>query len=186
MIRALVCIVALACATATLRASVVVPAAFRELVSTSTVIVRGRVTDVRAIAAPGVNVETVATVAVENVLKGDAAGFVFVRVPGGQVGRYRTIVVGAPTFAKGDHAVFFLSRGADNALRPVRLGMGLYRVRMDRRAGRETIDPPAIPGVTAWPGPVTPGDPRRRAMPVPEFEALVRTVIDRGVKGGTP
>ena len=67
-------------------ATVVVPAEFRAIVTDAALIVRGRVTDVRAVAVPGRGIESIATVAVEAVLKGTAESFVSVRVPGGTVG----------------------------------------------------------------------------------------------------
>ena len=181
-----VCTVAAILALAvTLDATVIIPTEFREVVAAATVIVRGRVTDVRTIATSRKRADTVATVAVEATLKGEPAAFASVRVPGGQIGRDRWIVVGAPTFTVGDQALFFLSRGPDNALFPVGLSLGVYRLKPDPRTGRAFVNPPAILGPTAWPGPIVPGDPRRRPMQVQEFEALIRFVLNaqRGSKG---
>ena len=91
------------------------PAGFREIVADASVIVRGRITDVRAVAVAGAGIDSVATVAVESVLKGEAAAFVNVRVPGGEIGRTRFVVVGSPTFKPDQRAVFFLKRGADRS-----------------------------------------------------------------------
>jgi hypothetical protein len=175
--RFLAAAVVAAASLVTLDASVVIPTEFRQIVAASAVIVRGRVTDVRAVTVLGGAIDTYATVAVEVVIKGEAASFISVRVPGGQVGRYKWIVVGAPTFAVGDQAVFFLTRGPDNTLRPVGLSTGLYRLKSDPRSGRAMVDPPAIVGSTAWAGPAVPGDRRLRTMPVQEFESLVRFVM---------
>ena len=66
-----------------MRATVVVTGwAFARSSNERGLIVRGRVTDVRAIEVPA-GVESVATFAVERVLKGPAGDFVSVRVPGG-------------------------------------------------------------------------------------------------------
>lgn len=158
-------------------ASVLVPTEFREVVSDATLIVRGRVTDVRGVVVPDAGIDTIATVLVDGTVKGTPSEFVAVRIPGGTVGRSRWIVVGAPTVAVGDHAVFFLKRGPDNALRPVGLSMGIYPVRVEPASGRAVVDPPAVVGRTASPGAVVRGDPRRRPMPVQEFESLVRLVM---------
>ena len=64
-------------------ATVFVPTEFREVVAEAGLIVRGRVTDVRSVDVPGRGVDSIATVAVENVIKGNPTQFVAVRVPGG-------------------------------------------------------------------------------------------------------
>jgi hypothetical protein len=60
-------------------------------------------------------------------LKGSPSRTVTFRVPNGQVGRYRRIVVGAPEFAVGEDVVVFL-RGAAPAV-PTLFGLsqGVYR-----------------------------------------------------------
>ena len=64
--------IAIALASVTLTANIVVPAEFRDVVTSATVIVRGRVTDVRSVIAPDRTISSFATIAVESVLKGDA------------------------------------------------------------------------------------------------------------------
>src|SRR5688572_15863384 len=95
----------------TLFASTFLSAEFREVVSEASTIVRGRVTDVRTIRSLEGDVESVVTIAVEASLKGSAEAFVAMRVPGGTIGRYRTVMPGAPVLKVGEHAVFFLKRG---------------------------------------------------------------------------
>jgi hypothetical protein len=77
-------------------------------------------------------------VLVENLLKGQASSFVYVRVPGGTIGDIRYTMVGAPTFKTGQRAVFFLKPGiTDSTYRPVGLTMGLYRIQPSlARTGR--------------------------------------------------
>jgi len=170
--------VALGLAVVSLGASLVIPTDFREVVTEAGLIVRGRVTDVRAVEQRGVGVDTIATVAVENVIKGQSDAFVSVRVPGGEIGRYRFAMVGAPVFRPGQRAVFFLKRGADNFWRPVGLTMGVYRVQPDPVTGRPVVPPPLVGGRTAPArGPAVRGDQQRRLMPVAEFESLVRLVM---------
>jgi hypothetical protein len=171
---------AVALSSLTITAHVVISAEFREVVSDATLIVRGRVTDVRAVdAGPIAGVESVATVAVETVLKGQASSFVYVRVPGGQLGQYKYVMVGAPTFKAGQRAVFFLRPGVtDTAYRPIGLTMGVFRVQADPQNGQPVVEPPLVGGKTAaLTGPAVRGDVRRRLMPVPEFESLVRLVM---------
>ena len=159
-------------------ATLVIPADFREVVTEAGLIVRGRVTDVRAFVVRDAGVDSVATVAVEGVIKGQSDAFVSIRVPGGQVGRYRFVMVGAPTFRAGERAVFFLKRGVDGFWRPIGLTMGLYRIQPDPVTGQPVVPPPLVGGRTApLTGPAVRGDPRRRFMPVGEFESLIRLVM---------
>jgi hypothetical protein len=163
-------------------ASTLLPADFRIIVGDATVIVRGRVTDVRAVRATRGGVETVATIAVDTVLKGEAEAFVSMRVPGGTIGRFRTMMAGAPRVAVGDAGVYLLKRAPGGALWPVGLSAGIYRVKL--AGGRPVVAPPVVPGVTtAEVGPVVRGDVRRRTLPLSEFESIVRLVV-RGAERG--
>src|SRR5437868_4285563 len=92
-----------------LHATVVVPIEFRELVAAAPVIVHGQVVGVRAGWVDGRrSVETFVTVAASDYLKGNLGDSITFRVPGGQIGRYRTVFVGAPEFKEGDEVVLFL------------------------------------------------------------------------------
>lgn len=169
------CLVALT--GAALTATVVVPADFRQVVAESTVIVRGRVTDVRGVVLPGGGIDSLVTVAIDRVLKGQADGFLTLRLPGGEVGRTRMVMIGAPTFQVNQQAVFFLKPGPDNTLRPIGLTAGVYRVEADPKTGAPVVAPPIVTGRTASAGRVVRGDSRRKLMPVQEFESLVNLVI---------
>lgn len=162
---------------AVLRATVVVPSEFQEIVSDAALIVRGRVTDVRAVTAPDRSVESVATVAVDAVLKGEAGAFVYVRVPGGEQGRTRVVMIGAPALKVDTSAVFFLSRGAsDNAWRPVGLTSGVMPVVRSPLTGQAVVHAPVLRSRAASEA-VVRGDARRRDLAVGDFEALVRLVV---------
>jgi hypothetical protein len=178
-------IAALVAIAATVEANVIIPTEFRQVVAASTLIVRGHVTDVRPIVVKDARTDTAVTVLADATLKGEPARFVTVRVPGGDDGRFRWVVPGAPSFHVGESAVFFLSRGSDNVVRLVGLSLGVYRLRADKRTRRTYVDPPAVMGPTASAGPIVLGDPRRRPMPVEEFESLVQLVLtaQRGPKG---
>jgi hypothetical protein len=163
-------------------ATVFVPTEFREVVADAGLIVRGHVTDVRTVDVPGRGVDSIATVAVENVIKGNASQFVPVRVPGGVSGRYRDVLVGAPVLGAGARAVFFLWRDGDGIWRPVGLSMGVYDVQPDPQTGRPVVRPPVVAGRTAALGPVVRGDARRKLLSVQEFESLVQLIMaSRGV-----
>jgi hypothetical protein len=170
------------CVAVTAGASTLLPADFRVTVTDATVIVRGRVTDVRAVRSLSGEVETVATVAVEATLKGDARTFVSMRLPGGVIGRYRTVMPGAPRVEVGEAGVFFLKAAPGGSLWPVGLSSGIYRV--SSGDGRPMVTPPVLPGVTtAATGVVRRGDTRRTRLPLSEFESLVALVLN-GTRGG--
>ena len=174
-----VAVIAVFCVALPVRANTVIPTEFREVVRDASLIVRGRVTDVRSVSVPGTGIESIATLAVESVLKGQASEFVYVRVPGGEVGRSRVVMVGAPTFRTGQRAVFFLRpTGTDSSYRPVGLTLGVYRVQPEPGTGRAVVEPPLVAGVTEGrPGTAVRGDTRRRLMPVKDFESLVKLVM---------
>jgi len=165
-----------------LLATEIVPLDFREAIASATLIVRGHITDVRAIAEPA-GVSSVATVAVDEVLKGQADTFISVRVPGGTIGRYRYVLVGAPTLTVNEQAVFLLKRGTDNALRPVGLSQGIYEIRTPAAGAMPVVAPPAVAPQTAAVGQIVRGDPRRKLMSVGEFESLVRLVMTAQSQG---
>jgi hypothetical protein len=166
-------------------ATVVVPAEFREIVADASLIVRGTVTDVRAVAVRGDGIDSVGTIAVASVLKGAAPdGFVSIRVPGGTIGRTRFVMIGAPELTLNEQAVFFLKRGADNFWRPIGLTMGISRLQLDQTTRQWTINAPLVAGRTASTGPVVRGDVRRKPMAVADFEALVRLLAAAQAGGG--
>jgi hypothetical protein len=172
-----VLLAAVALAPAALGANTFLTAEFREIVSDAQLAVRGRVTDVRAVRSTAGDVESVVTIAVDAVLKGEAGTFVSMRVPGGVIGRYRTVMTGAPTLRVGEQAVFFLKRSG-NAWWPVGLSQGIYRLTAASPRATPTVRAPVVAGITAnASGPVVRGDARRTAMPLPEFESLVRLVV---------
>lgn len=186
-IRLLVTVtVGLVLTAGTLFASTFLSAEFREVVSEASTIVRGRVTDVRAIRSAAGEVESVVTIAVETALKGSPEAFVAMRVPGGTIGRYRTVMIGAPVMRVGEQAVFFLKRGPGNSLWPVGLTQGIYRVSSSAGSAGAAgsvgmVHAPVLPGVTTNAvGPVVRGDARRGTLPVTEFESLVRLLLTRG------
>ena len=165
-----------ALATGSLAAHVSIPADFREIVAESTLIVRGRVGDVRSIANPSTGIETVATVVAEHVLKGQPMQFVPVLVPGGTVGKVRSVMTGAPQLRAGDRAVFFLKRDSLAGFRLTGLSMGLYRLQGDPGTGRATVRPPIVLMRNSPPGPIVRGDSTRTSLTLQEFESLVKLV----------
>jgi hypothetical protein len=161
-----------------LGATVVVPIEFRELVAVSPTIVHGRIADVRAQWADGRRaVETWLTLEADEYYKGSGSGTVTVRVPGGQIGRYRTVFVGAPTFRAGDEVVLFLrSSGGRAAI--VGLSQGAFRVVADRTGRRLVTSPVVMATPDGRATPVVRGDVTRRPIAVDAFRDLVRRVAE--------
>ena len=169
---------------ASLNATVLLPAEFREIVNGSEVIAFGRVVDTTVEESDGrTRVETLVTLRVDTYLKGGLGDTLVFKVPGGQVGRYRTIMIGAPAFTPGDEAVVFLTvRGGD---RPAVFGLnqGVFRVRVDAQTKRRIVVPPALLARTASPETVVRGSGSRRSVPLEIFGAQVQTVMAEAARG---
>lgn len=105
------------------------PADFSEMVAGSQLIVHGRVVDVRPQMTVGRrSIESVVTIAVVDAIKGTPGGAVTFVVPGGQIGRYRRLVVGAPEFIAGQEVLLFLTAHAPALPMPFGISQGVYRV----------------------------------------------------------
>lgn len=160
-------------------ATVLLPADFTTIVTGSPIIVHGRVVDVRSfMSGPRRTIESVVTLSVIDTLKGVPARTVLFRVPNGQVGRYRRVVVGAPEFEEGDEVVVFLQAHAPAIPTVFGLSQGVYRVVRDVNAQAIVMSPAVMArGVSAER--VVRGDPARQPMPMAAFAREVRSVIER-------
>ena len=158
-------------------ATVIVPAEFREIVTGSQAIIVGRVSDVRAEwADERRRIDTYVTVDVASQLKGAPESVVTFLVPGGQIGRYRSILVGAPVFAPGDEVVLFLSARA--GVRSVfGLNQGVFRIRVDSATGRRVVIPPALLARSESAQTVRRGAATRLPVAVEQFSAQVRAIL---------
>jgi len=172
MRRSLVVVFVISLLTVTTSATTVVPLSFEQLVNESQSVVYGRVSDVRAQwTADRRFIESVVTIEILRGMKGTARESIAFTVPGGQVGRYLNVIPGAPSFATGDTAVFFLT--GQGARLPVTTGLtqGVYRVRRDEASGEMLVVPPVVEG-----GKIVRGDPRRKPVQLAAFESAVRAV----------
>jgi hypothetical protein len=163
--------VLLAC-SAPARATVLIGADLGELAHDAIAIARGRVVAVDAQWTGGRrSIETIVTLDVETYLKGSLGSSVQFRVPGGVLGRYRSIVVGAPAFDVNERVVVFL--GARGPVVPYVVGFsqGVYRV--TPASSGWVVTPPAMLPV-ATPTKIVRGDQSRRPMALGEFEQRVR------------
>jgi len=166
----------LAAAAASAGATTIVPADLGELSRDAVAIVHGRIADVRSQwTEDRGTVETIVTLEVEDYLKGSLGAMVRFRVPGGELGRYRTIVVGAPEFAVDQHVVVFLGARGPTVPHIVGFNQGVFRVtRAADDSGWVVSPPPSAAGATAVR--VVRGDPARRPVPLAAFEQQVRTL----------
>ena len=158
------------------RATVLIPADLGELSRDAIAIARGRVAalDTQWTEDRG-TIETIVTLEVESYLKGSLGATLRFKVPGGELGRFRSVVVGAPEFAVGQRVVVFL--GARGPSVPYLLGFnqGVYRVSR-AASGWMVTSPVLMPAASGGAVRVVRGDPARRAQPLGDFEQAVRTL----------
>ena len=176
--RRFLAIALIAAVPAALRATVLVPIDFRELVTISSTIVHGRVVDARAEWMDGRRaIDTFITVEVQEYFKGGSGETVIVRVPGGQMGRYRTIFVGAPEFQRGDEVVLFLRGDPARGAFIVGLSQGAFRVMADR-TGRRIVTSPVVMGKSPdRTEAVVRGDSARRPLAIDSFRDVVKRLM---------
>ena len=152
-------LVACACAGGSLSATTLVPADFAQMARESELIVRGTVVRVDG-QRKGARqtIESLITLRVSDTIKGTTVDETTFRVPGGKVGPYRRVMVGAPQFSTGDEVILFLKGSPPAIAMPYGLSQGVYRV------SRITGTPVVTPVVAAGSGRVTRGDPARRPV----------------------
>ena len=154
-------------------ATTVAPLSFEQLVNESASVVYGRVMDVRPQwTADRRFIESVVSVDIIRGMKGSASGRISFTTPGGQVGNFVNVIPGAPAFASGDTAVFFLT--ARGPRLPVTTGLtqGVYRVQRDARSGEALVMPPIVDA----PGRIVRGAAARKPTSLAAFEATVRAI----------
>ncbi|MEQ1730236.1 MAG: hypothetical protein ABL982_17865 [Vicinamibacterales bacterium] len=160
------------------RATVLLPADLAELSRDARIIARGQVVAIDAQWSDGRRaIETIVTLEAESYLKGEMGRMVQFRVPGGTMGRYRNIVMGAPQFSVGQRVVVFL--GANGPRVPFILGLsqGVYRLGVTASGDVLVSPPPIMPGVT---GPIVRGAATRQPSPLADFERSVRALAGGG------
>ena len=167
-------------AAAQLRATVFIPVELGELVLAARAVAHGRIVDLRPqVSADHRHVDTLVTLDVATYLKGNLGPSVTFRVPGGQIGRYRTVVIDAPHFTLGEEVVLlFGSRGPSI---PYVLGMnqGVFRVVSDLvTAERRVLRAPLLGEGADW-TPVVRGDPSHEPLLLTDFASRVRRIVER-------
>jgi hypothetical protein len=165
-------------------ATIVVPADVAELAVEAGAIAHGRIVRVEARQGEGRRVERLVTLQVHEYFKGGWGNVVQFRMPGGTLGRYRTVMFGAPDFEEGDEVVLFLgARPEDDRDRPARpyvLGMhqGVFRV-VTEATGRRMVTPPVVQGLdsSTASSPTKRGDPNRVPMELREFQGRIAAAL---------
>ena len=88
-------------------------------------------------------IDTIVTVDAGPYLRAGPANGTF-RVPGGQIGRYRNVMVGAPEFQTGEEAVLFLTRAGPSIAARVRSEPGRVPREGRSRAAARLVVPPVL------------------------------------------
>src|SRR5262249_51975851 len=158
---ALVCLVMIAVAHDA-AATVLVPAGLADLAREARSIARGRVVAVDVEWSDDRRtIETLVTLDVDAYLKGPLGQTLQFRVPGGSLGRYRRVFVGAPEFAVNQHVVVFLGAQGPSAPYVIGLSQGVFRLAQAADGAWMVSPPPVLPPA----GMVVRGDPARRDLP---------------------
>ena len=158
-------------------ATVLVPSDLGELARDAGAIVRGRVaaTETRSTGDRRA-IETVVTIDVEESLKGSLGRTVQFIVPGGALGRYRSIFVGAPQFAVDERVVVFLGWRPPSYPHLLGLGQGVFRIVAGADRSGALVTPPPMIAPAAGAVRIVRGDVSRSPVPLAEFEQRVRVL----------
>ena len=161
-----------------LHATLELPVEFGEMVQGSQLVIHGRVVDVRGQqTSDRRSIETIVTVAVSEALKGRPGDSVTFRMPGGEVGRYRRVIVGVPRFENGDDVIVFLRGGAPAMPTVFGLSQGLYRVARTAD-GRAVVAPAPLIARSAGAERIVRGDPARQPLSLEAFAREVRARVE--------
>ena len=171
-------LLALFCCAARLSATVLLPADLGDLSRDARAIALGRVVAVDGRWADDRrSIETLVTLDVDAYLKGSLGSTLQFRVPGGELGRYRSILVGAPEFVINQRLVVFLGARGPGVPYVLGLSQGVFRlVAASDGSGWLVTPPPVMPAVAST-ARVVRGDVTRRPMPLADFEQQVRALV---------
>jgi hypothetical protein len=162
-----------------LGATVILPASLGELAAGARTIVHGHVVGLEPRWADGSRrIETLVTLHADDYLKGDLGSEVTFKVPGGQMGPYRHVMVGAPTFREGDEIVVFLNAQGPTIPWISGLNQGVFRV-AESAFGVKVV----VPGVSLQPGEaprIVRGDPARQRVGLQAFTDQVKALVRTG------
>jgi hypothetical protein len=176
-IHAFLLLPALFCCPARLSATVLQPADLGDLSRGARAIAVGRVVAVDARWADDRrSIDTLVTLDVAAYLKGTLGSPVQFRVPGGELGRYRSILIGAPEFAINQHVIVFLGARGPSVPYVLGLSQGVFRLVAARNGSGWLVTPPPVLPAVAGPARLVRGDAGRQPMPLADFERQVRAL----------
>lgn len=155
--------------SAPLAASVVVPMTVAQLTREAATIVDGVVVDVRVVAAQS-GAERLVLVRVTSTWKGSPNDTLYVRLPGGRLGRTETIVAGAPAVVAGERAVWFLGAHPHGGHVVLGLHQGVWRTQAGVDGETLVLAPPRESGSR--------GDLRRVPRRLADVAADVRALLN--------
>ena len=164
--------------SAGLGATTLLPADLGELSRDARAIIRGEVVALDpAWTADHRAIETLVTLRGEANLKGGLGPTVQFRIPGGRLGRFQSIMIGAPQFAVGQRVIVFLGARGPGVPYVLGLSQGVFRL-VSNGAGW-LVTPPGVVAA-GHEGPVVRGDRSRRPMALADFERQVRLLASAG------
>lgn len=159
-------------------ATTIIPLDFTTVTGRAAVIAHGRVVELSPQwATDRRGIDTVVTVLVSTYLKGDLGAKITFVVPGGTIGRLRSVRVGAPVFREGEEILVFLAGDGPAFPRIVGFNQGVYRVTVDEQSGRRVVSMPMLAGAVTAATPIVRGDLARKPIPLAQFEASVRAIV---------
>ncbi|MGH7894963.1 MAG: matrixin family metalloprotease [Candidatus Binatia bacterium] len=100
----------------------------RSLTRAADAIVVGRVTYLETVGGRDGAIDTLVTVHVESRHKGDVAGEIVLKQPGGELADRGLVIPGSPAFTVGERDLLFLSAARDGSARTTALGLGQFRL----------------------------------------------------------
>jgi hypothetical protein len=157
--------------------TVIIAADLGELSHDAIAIVRGRVAAVDPRwTGDHRTIETIVTLEVESYLKGTFGQTMQFSVPGGELGRFRSIVVGAPAFAVDERVVVFLGARGPSVPHVIGFSQGVFRVVRAADNRGWLVTPPAFLPSAAATVPIVRGDPSRVPLALDDFERRVRAL----------
>ena len=138
----LILLVGLIVSLGSIRATMVIPPTFDQLVGQAEIIFQGTVTEVRSVwEGEGAqrHIDTYITFQIDNSLKGNPGRSYTIRVLGGTVGEDTMEVTCAPKFQVGDKQILFVEHNGQQFVPLVGIMHGQLRIERDQQTGREFI-----------------------------------------------
>jgi len=160
---------------------------FQTLTKNADVIAHGQVVALASQWASDRNgIDTVVTVLVSDYLKGNLGAQIVFRVPGGKIGRLRSVTAGAPAFEEGEDVIVFLAASGPAFPRIVGFNQGVFRVRVDQGSGARVVASPLLAGEVTTPTPLVRGDLSRAAVSLQQFQARVQSALQQEARSARP